>query len=131
MQKPAPSDFPVHELIRERWSPRAFADKPVHKTFCAAFSKPPAGRLPAITNSLGYIVATKDDREILRNAERPRRVQCPVGQERSRAGARCREMTFAKNNAPNRNAQYDTGAATALLSVEAPHAAGCPSNGRI
>jgi nitroreductase len=29
------------------------------------------------------------------------------------------ELNFAKNNAPNRNAQYDTGAATALLSVEA------------
>jgi len=28
-------------------------------------------------------------------------------------------LSFAKNNAPNRNAQYDTGAATALLSVEA------------
>jgi nitroreductase len=29
------------------------------------------------------------------------------------------ELAFAKNNAPNRNAQYDTGAATALLSMEA------------
>jgi len=29
------------------------------------------------------------------------------------------ELAFAKNGAPNRNAQYDTGAATALLSVEA------------
>jgi len=29
------------------------------------------------------------------------------------------KLTFAKNDAPNRNALYDTGAATALLSVEA------------
>ena len=29
------------------------------------------------------------------------------------------KLTFANNNALNRNAQYDTGAATALLSVEA------------
>jgi hypothetical protein len=28
-------------------------------------------------------------------------------------------LTFAKNNNPNRNAQYDTGAASAMLSVEA------------
>ncbi len=28
-------------------------------------------------------------------------------------------LTFAKNNTPNRNAQYDTGAASALLSMEA------------
>ena len=29
------------------------------------------------------------------------------------------KLAFAGNHAPNRNAQYDTGAATALLSVEA------------
>src|SRR5262249_10121902 len=29
------------------------------------------------------------------------------------------ELAFAKNQAPNRNAQYDTGAAMALLSIEA------------
>jgi nitroreductase len=26
MQKPAPTDVPVHELLRNRWSPRAYAD---------------------------------------------------------------------------------------------------------
>jgi len=29
------------------------------------------------------------------------------------------KLTFGKNNVPNRNAQYDTGAASALLSMEA------------
>jgi len=29
MKKPASADHPIHELIRERWSPRAFLDKPV------------------------------------------------------------------------------------------------------
>ena len=29
MKKPAASAHPIHELIRERWSPRAFLDKPV------------------------------------------------------------------------------------------------------
>jgi nitroreductase len=29
------------------------------------------------------------------------------------------ELAFAKNNSPNRNAHYDVGAATALLSIEA------------
>lgn len=29
MEKPAPSDYPVHNLIRRRWSPRAFSDRPV------------------------------------------------------------------------------------------------------
>ncbi len=29
MKKPAPAGHPIHELIRERWSPRAFLPKPV------------------------------------------------------------------------------------------------------
>lgn len=30
-RKPAETEHPVHDLIRERWSPRAFADRPVEK----------------------------------------------------------------------------------------------------
>lgn len=29
MKKPADNDHPIHELTRQRWSPRAFTDKPV------------------------------------------------------------------------------------------------------
>lgn len=29
MEKPAPTDAEVHDLIRHRWSPRSFADRPV------------------------------------------------------------------------------------------------------
>src|SRR5579862_9794602 len=29
MEKPAPVDFPIHDLLKHRWSPRAFADRPV------------------------------------------------------------------------------------------------------
>ena len=29
MEKLAPTDFPIHDLLRRRWSPRAFADRPV------------------------------------------------------------------------------------------------------
>lgn len=28
-EKPAQTQYPVHELIRNRWSPRAFADRPI------------------------------------------------------------------------------------------------------
>jgi nitroreductase len=30
-RNPANTDHPVHDLIRERWSPRAFADRPVER----------------------------------------------------------------------------------------------------
>jgi nitroreductase len=121
MQKPAPSDFPVHELIRERWSPRAFADKPVPQdVLCSIFEA--ARWAPSSNNEQpwAYIVATKDDRGYLEkmlsvlvefNAHWAK--HAPV------LALAVAKMTFEKNDAPNRNAQYDTGAATALLSVEA------------
>src|SRR6266699_64132 len=121
MRKPAPSDFPVHELIRERWSPRAFSDKPVPQDILRSIFEA-ARWAPSSFNEQpwAYIVATKDDKE---NFEKMLsvledfNVQCaksvPV------LALAVAKLTFANNNAPNRNAQYDTGAATALLSVEA------------
>ena len=64
MQKPAPTDFPVHELIRERWSPRAFADKPVpQKVLRSIFEA--ARWAPSSSNEQpwAYIVATRDDKD--------------------------------------------------------------------
>lgn len=31
MKKPADVQFPIHDLLRRRWSPRAFADQPVER----------------------------------------------------------------------------------------------------
>ncbi|MEJ2595512.1 MAG: nitroreductase family protein [bacterium] len=31
MQKPANNDFPIAEIFRQRWSPRAFSNKAVEK----------------------------------------------------------------------------------------------------
>jgi nitroreductase len=121
MQKPAPSDFPVHELIRERWSPRAFTDKPIPQDVLRSIFE--AARWAPSSNNeqpWAYIVATNGDKE---NFEKMLSVlvefnagwakRAPV---LALAVAR---LTFAKNNTPNRNALYDTGAASALLSVEA------------
>src|SRR5437660_3194340 len=64
MMKPAPSDFPVHELVRERWSPRAFADKPVPQDVLRSIFEA-ARWAPSSFNEQpwAYIVATKDDKE--------------------------------------------------------------------
>jgi len=121
MQKPAPSDFPVHELIRERWSPRAFADKPVPRDVLRSIFE--AARWAPSSNNeqpWAYIVASRDD-----NASFEKTLSVLVEFNANWAkGApvlaiAVARLTFAKNNVPNRNAQYDTGAATALLSVEA------------
>src|SRR5207302_10968112 len=63
MQKPAPSDFPVHELIRRRWSPRAFADKPVPQDVLRSIFE--AARWAPSSNNeqpWAYIVAPRDDK---------------------------------------------------------------------
>lgn len=31
MDKPAPADFPVHELVRRRWSRRSFSERPINE----------------------------------------------------------------------------------------------------
>ena len=64
MQKPAPSDFPVHELIRERWSPRAFADKPVPQSTLRSIFE--AARWAPSSNNeqpWAYLVAAKEDHD--------------------------------------------------------------------
>jgi nitroreductase len=121
MHKPAPSDFPVHELIRERWSPRAFADKPVPKEVLRSIFEA-ARWAPSSSNEQpwAYLVASKDEKDSFEKI-------LSVLVEFNAAWAKSApalaiavaHLVFAKNNAPNRNAQYDTGAATALLSVEA------------
>lgn len=121
MQKTAPSDFPVHQLIRDRWSPRAFADKLVPADVLRSLFE--AARWAPSSNNeqpWAYIVATKDDTA---NFERVLGTLVEFNANWAKhapvLAITVAELAFAKNHAPNRNAQYDTGAATALLSVEA------------
>lgn len=60
-RKPAQADHPIHDLISERWSPRAFADRPVeeeklHSVFEAARWAPSA----ANQQPWYFIVATRE-----------------------------------------------------------------------
>jgi nitroreductase len=121
MQKPAPSDFPVHQLISDRWSPRAFSDKPVSPDVLRSLFE--AARWAPSSNNeqpWAYIVATRDDKE---NFAKMLSVLVEFNANWAKSAPvlalAIAKLNFAKNNAPNRNALYDTGAATALLSVEA------------
>src|ERR1035438_7645508 len=64
MKNPAPTEVPVHEIVRERWSPRAFSEKTVapevlRSLFEAARWAPSSSNL----QPWAYIVGTKDDQE--------------------------------------------------------------------
>jgi len=121
MSKPAPVEYPVHELIQNRWSPRAFSDKPITAEVLRSLFE--AARWAPSSNNeqpWAFIVSTKNEPEnyekalgslVEFNANWARKAPVLV--------IAVAELAFAKNNAPNRNAQYDVGAASLQLSIEA------------
>jgi len=121
MHKPAPSDDPIHDLVRNRWSPRAFSGKHIpHDVLRTLFEA--ARWAPSSFNEQpwAFLVATKDDKEgyervlsTLSEANQVWAKEAPV------LGIAISKATFAGSGRPNRNALYDTGAAMAFLTVEA------------
>jgi nitroreductase len=121
MKKPAPADYPVHELIRERWSPRAFSEKEISQEDLRSLFEA-ARWAPSSSNEQpwAFIVATRKDNENFTKALQPLIEFNVKWAEKAYAlGFAVTELAFAKNNAPNRNAQYDTGAAMSQLTTEA------------
>lgn len=121
MQKPAPADFPVHQLIRDRWSPRSFSDKAVPEDVLRSLFE--AARWAPSSNNeqpWAFLIETKDDQA---NFEKILGTLVEFNASWAKKAAALAiavaKLNFAKNQTPNRNAQYDTGAATALLLVEA------------
>jgi len=121
MNKPAPTKFPVHDLIRDRWSPRAFSDKPVDREILASLFEA-ARWAPSSSNEQpwAYLVATKDNSQdfakmvsVLVEFNADWAKNAPV------LALAVSHLKFQSNGNPNRNAFYDTGAATILFSVEA------------
>jgi len=121
MSNPAPVEYPVQEVIRNRWSPRAFSDKPVSAEVLRSLFEA-ARWAPSSYNEQpwAFLVATKDDTENFEkslgslvefNANWAKKAPVLV--------IAVAELVFAKNNTPNRNAQYDVGAASLQLAIEA------------
>jgi nitroreductase len=117
----ATTDHPIHELIAERWSPYAFAEKPVPRADLQSLFEA-ARWAPSSYNEQPwrYIVATKEDA-----AEFERVLACLV--EGNQAWARnapvlalgCTSLQFALNGKPNAAAIHDLGIASATLTFEA------------
>lgn len=121
MEKPAPTQFPIHELLAGRWSPRAFDDRPVEAGTLSSLLEA-ARWAPSSSNEQPwrFIVATKD-----REAEWTRLADCLVEGNRkwaSRAPVLILSIAstnFEKDGAPNRHAFYDTGMAVENLTLQA------------
>jgi nitroreductase len=108
-------------LIQHRWSPRAFSQQPVEPDVLRSLFE--AARWAPSSNNeqpWAFLVAPKEDKE---NFEKMLSVLVEFNAGWAKHAPVLTlvvaKLSFAKNNTPNRNAQYDTGSATAWLSVEA------------
>jgi nitroreductase len=121
MQKPAPAEHPIHELIRERWSPRAFAPTPVEPAKLLSVLEA-ARWAPSSFNEQPwfFLVARAENSE-----EYAKLLGCLIEQNQAWAKAAPVLMitvvkkTFEKNGKPNRCAAHDVGLASENMVLEA------------
>jgi nitroreductase len=120
-QKQARPDHPIHELIAQRWSPYAFADRPVSNDDLRSLFE--AARWAASSYNeqpWAYVVATKSDPDAF-----TRMLSCLVEGNQGWAAAvpvlalGCTSLRFALNGKPNAAAVHDLGLASANLTTEA------------
>jgi nitroreductase len=121
MENLAPSEVPIHDLIARRWSPRAFADRPVNPATLRQLFE--AARWAASCFNAQpwlYIVATRENPEEFRKM-----LGCLV--EFNQAWAKAApvlalsvaQLKFQHDGSVNRHAGHDVGAASALLALQA------------
>jgi nitroreductase len=121
MQKPAITGAPIHELIRNRWSPRAFAERPVAPEVLQSLFE--AARWAPSSNNeqpWAYLVATKGDAEnfakmvsILVEFNAGWAQHAPV------LALSVVHLKTQREGRPNRVALHDVGSASAQLTFEA------------
>ncbi len=121
MDKLAETQFPVHVLLRQRWSPRAFADRPVEREKLLSLLEA-ARWAPSSYNEQpwSFLVATKEN-----PVEFERLLSCLVEFNQSWAKAApvlmlsVAQLNFKRNDKPNRHAFHDVGLAAENLALQA------------
>lgn len=121
MEKPAPTEHPIHELLRRRWSPRAFAARSVEPEKIASLFEA-ARWAPSSFNGQPwhYIVATRDDQAgfaRLLNCLRPQNIQW--AQHAPVLIIAVAELSLGEDRGPNRHALHDVGLANENLVLQA------------
>src|SRR5437773_5392783 len=121
MEKPAETKYPVAEILRRRWSPRAFSDRMVEpEKLQSQFEA--ARWAPSSFNEQpwSFIVTTRQDPE-----DHAQLLSCLVqgNQKWARLApvlmVSVAKLNFEKTGAPNRHAFHDVGLAMGNMLVEA------------
>lgn len=119
--RPAETSVPIHEILSERWSPRAFEARPVEPEKLRSLFE--AARWAASSFNAQpwyFIVAAKDDHESYRKVLESF-VEFNQGWARNAPviGLSVARLNFEHNGQINRHAFHDVGQAAANLAVQA------------
>lgn len=119
--KQAVTDYPIHDALSNRWSPRAFTDQPVSEDDIRAILEGARWAASSFNEQpWRYIVATREDPELF---ERVLKCLMPMNQAWARNAPvlmlGITKTNFTMNDSPNRVALHDLGAASASLTFEA------------
>jgi nitroreductase len=123
MEKTAETQYPVHDLIARRWSPRALEPRPVPPDDIRSLLE--AARWAASSfneQPWTFLVARREDTD-----EFEKMLGCLVPGNRSwarNAGVlmlTVARQTFTRNETPNRVASHDLGLSVANLTFQATH----------
>lgn len=121
MGKPAPTQFPIHDLLARRWSPRAFDERPIEADKLRSLFE--AARWAPSSNNeqpWRFILASKDDQP-----QRDRFLACLFEGNRKWAFRApvlilsVASLNFEDDGRPNRHALHDTGMAVENLVLQA------------
>jgi nitroreductase len=121
MEKIASINYPVHELLKRRWSPRAFSNRPVEPEKLRSVFE--AARWAASSYNgqpWSFIYATREEPE-----EFQRILGCMVEFNQNWAkhapviGITVARLKFEHDGSANRHAYHDVGQAAANLAIEA------------
>ena len=121
MSKEASTDHPIHELIRQRWSPYGFDDREVSQQDIDSLLEA-ARWAPSSYNEQpwSFVLATRDDNERFEQM-----LSCLVDANQAWAKSApvlllcCTSLTFSRNGKPNAAATHDLGLAAGNICLEA------------
>lgn len=121
MEKPAPTQFPIHDLLTRRWSPRAFDERPIEPEKLKSLFE--AARWAPSSNNeqpWRFVFASREQ-----SSAYERLLACLLDGNRRWAHRApvlilsVASLNFEDDHTPNRHALHDTGMATENLVLQA------------
>lgn len=120
MENLAETHYPIHDLLRRRWSPRAFSSQPIEddkllSLFEAARWSPSSGN----SQPWAFVIARRDDQDSHRRLVETLTGRNPLWAEHAPTLVLAAAKVPAQPGVTSRYAYYDLGQAVAQLAVQA------------